>query len=364
MSIWWITLINTFIISIFARVYNEHNLNNNKPNKIFSLFAVLILIFVSGLRWNVGDTQTYIHHFEVMSSKFSDTLNTISYEGADNGFKILSGFIKAFITQDPQVYILILSAITIILIFIVLYKYCDMLEVGVFIFITLGNYLVSMNAVRQSLVAAILFSVFTLIYNRKWYIYIPIVLISATMHNSATIFILLYFIVNTEAWGKISKTLLFGGILSYLLYPITGRVIVGLLESTQYSVYGEGIITGSAGSSNIIRTLVYAVPVIFAYIKRDELKERYKYYNIFVNFSILNLNFMLLSNAASWIFARYCIYFSLYSIVLLCWCIKSLKHKKERRVVYYWCIVLFSIYYFYEMHISLNMIYESNFIKL
>lgn len=364
MSIWWITLISTFIICIFARVYNKQNIDKNKPNKLFSLASLLILISVSGLRLNVGDTQTYMHHFEIMSNNFNDTLNKVSDGGSDKGFTILSGFIKAFITQDSQIYILILSAITIFLIFRVLYKYCDMLELGVFIFITLGNYLVSMNAVRQSLVAAILFSAFTLIYKKKWYIYIPIVLISATIHSSAIIFILLYFSVNAEAWGKISKILLFGGILAYFLYPITGRVIAVLLESTQYSVYGEGIITGSAGSSNIIRTLVYAVPVIFAYIKRGELKERYQYYNIFVNFSILNLIFMLLSNAASWIFARYCIYFSFYSIVLLCWCIKSLRNKKERRVVYYWCIVLFSIYYFYEMHISLKIIYESNFIKL
>ena len=368
MKIWWITLGLTFILCIYARIYAKKVQRNNgeimeyKPNKMFSFLACSILILVSGLRINIGDTQTYIQHFEKLSSNFRDTLILINSDTQDIGFTIFSAFIKDYISENSQVYILIISTITIALIFITLYKYCGMLELGVFIFITAGNYLVSMNGVRQYLVSAILFYAFPLIYKKNWKVYFTIVLILSTIHGSAIIFIPLYFIVDSDAWGRVSVYMIITGILAYIFYPITAKVFAGLLQETQYGIYSAGILSGNAGSSNIIRTLVYIVPIVFSYIKRKEIKENERYFNIVLNFSILNSIFMLLSSGSSWIFARYCMYFSLYMIILLCWCIKYISYNKERRLVYYLCIALFGIYYFYEMHISLNQIYMSNFI--
>lgn len=369
MRIWWITLILTFALCVLARMYSKEfyvkdECVNYKPNKFFSFLALSILALVSGLRLNIGDTQTYMRHFNQASTDFDETLSLFfSNNGSDKGFTLVQGFIKAYITDDAQIYLLILATITLTLIFIVFYKNCGMLELGVFLFITAGNYLVSMNAVRQYLASSILFFSFPLIYKRKWYLYFMIVILVSTIHSSALFLIPLYFLVNTTAWGKVSKCILIGGILIYVSYPITGRIIAALLESTQYSAYGDGLVSGAAGSSNFIRTLVYSVPVILSYFERKTISENEKYFNIFVNFSIINLIFMLLSNAASWIFARYCIYFSLYMIVLLCWCIKYIKNKKEKRLVYYSCVILFSLYYFYEMHISLRQIYISNIIS-
>lgn len=369
MRIWWITLGVTFIFCTFARIYSKMVVGLDgcityKPNVFFSTLACIVLILVSGLRINIGDTKTYMNHFQDMPSDFIETVKSLNEDTVDGGFKILSAFIKNYITENPQIYILILAAITISLIFITLYKYCGVLELGIFIFITAGNYLVSMNGVRQYLVSAIMFFIFPLIYKKKWWIYLPIVGIVSSIHQSAIIFIPLYFIVNTEAWGKTSKMMLAMGILAYIFYPITAKITSIVLSDTYYSMYGEGILTGSAGGSNIIRSLVYTVPIVLSYIKREEIRKQEKYFDIMVNFSILNLVFMLLSNKSSWIFARYCIYFSLYMIILLCWCIKYILNKKQYRLIYYTCSMLFAAYYFYEMHISLNQIYISNIIKL
>ncbi|MCC5431458.1 EpsG family protein, partial [Clostridium perfringens] len=347
MEIWWITLYTTFFCCLFARIRWIKYINKysndyiQKSNRFLVCISVLILILVSGLRINVGDTQIYMNKFEEIPSNFSEAIRSSAYISQDKGFYIFSSIIKTFISENVQIYILILAAVTIILIYITLYKYTDNLEMAIFIFIAAGNYLVSMNAVRQYLVSAIIFYCFPLIYKKRWYIYIPIVFLASTLHGSAIIFIPLYFIINAKAWGKISKILLFGGILAYIAYPITGSFLAKLLENTNYSVYGDGLISGVAGASSIIRTLVYAVPIVLAYVKRREIEHEHKYFNIVLNFSIINLIFMLLSNAASWIFARYCIYFSLYMIILLCWCINSFKNIKEKRIIYYLCIVLY-----------------------
>ncbi len=60
-----------------------------------------------------------------------------------------------------------MAIITIGLIFITYYKNTDMIEMAVFLFITSGCYLVTMNGVRQYLASAILFFCFPMIHKNS-----------------------------------------------------------------------------------------------------------------------------------------------------------------------------------------------------
>lgn len=369
MTVWWLTLVITFLLSTLARAYSKkNNINQYKPNKMLSILACGILIVVSGLRitegyMSIGDTSTYSKMFKALP------INIVEYLSNNNlvndwGFSLLQVVIKMFITQDVQVYFLICSFITITLIFVVLYKYCGMLEIGVFTFIAAGNYCVSMNGVRQYLVSAILFFSFPLIYKKNWKLYFPIVLLVSTMHNSALIFIPLYFIINKPAWGIVTKLILGGGVGVYLTYPITGKLILLLLGNSEYgSTYSESLSSASiGGGANFTRVLLYSVPVGLAYLTRNKICSKEKYYNIVVNFSALNLIFMLMANTY-WIYARYCIYFSLYMIILFCWCLKYSFDNKSKLIAYWYYIFLFCIYFWYEIAVSQGQIYISNYIK-
>lgn len=372
MRVWWLTLVITFLLSTFARAYSKKDkikdIDQYKPDKMLSILACGILIVVSGLRitegaGSVGDTSTYSKVFNALPNNIVEYLSNNKLEN-DWGFSLLQVIMKMFITQDVQVYFLICSFITITLIFVVLYKYCGMLEIGVFTFIAAGNYCVSMNGVRQYLVSAILFFSFPLICKKNWKLYFLIVLFASTMHNSALVFIPLYFIINKPAWGIVTKLILWGGVGAYLTYPITGRVILFLLGSNGYgSTYYEKLSSASiGGGANITRVLLYAIPVGLAYLTRNKIRTKEKYYNIVVNFSALNLIFMLMANTY-WIYARYCIYFSLYMIILFCWCLKYSFNNKSKKIVYWYYIFLFCIYYWYEISVSLGQLYVSNYIK-
>ena len=127
------------------------------------------------------------------------------------------------------------------------------------------------------------------------------------------------------------------------------EIIYNLLGNSKYADYQNF----NEGGSNILRVIVFAIPVILSYIKRDKLKE-WSYANIFVNMSLISFLIMGFS-LYNWIFARFTIYFQIYSFVLLAYIIKNCFEKSEKRLIYYGFLV------FYEYKISLGIVYTSNF---
>lgn len=364
MTIWWITLISTFALSWLAfktgKTYKTNtSLVRYRANKIVVAIPCMILILVAGLRSNIGDTGTYIYSFRnSIPNNLKDFFRTVDYEG-DWGFDLFQTVIKQIFGNEPQYMIFICSFITIACIFIAFYKYSDRLELAVFYFITAGNYLVTMNGIRQYLVSAILFLAFPLVIKKKWKSYLVLVLILSTMHKSALIFIPLYFVINAKAWGAITKWILITGVGLFVTYPVSGPIIVEILGEGQYGHYGDMLIS-SGGGANILRVFVYAVPVVMAYIgKKNEKMLAKPEYNLVVNMSCVNLVFILLATKY-WIYARFNMYFSLYAIILLCWCV-SYVYRRYSQLLYVGSIVAYGIYYWYEMYISLGQVYISEF---
>ena len=360
MTVWWITLFSTYFLCLFARVNGKYKYVKGervfRANAVFAGMACAVLIFVSGFRENIGDTGTYRQIFNKLPANLFSFLKHPTIK-EDTGFDAIAAVIKQYISKDSQIILLCMAIITIGLIFITYYKNTDMIEMAVFLFITSGCYLVTMNGVRQYLASAILFFCFPMIHKKQWKFYIPIVLLCSTIHQSALIFLILYFIVDQPAWGNTTKWILFVGIFLFISYPVTGPILANILGETQYGSYKEALTSSGAGA-NIIRVLVMAVPVVLSYMGKEFLKGKEKYYNIIVNFSVINLIAILLATKF-WIYARFNMYFSLYMVVLLVWCIKYLFDERNEKIVYLMCMACYTVYYFYEMYISLG--YGANY---
>lgn len=356
MTVWWITLASSYLLCLVAGMNAKTVYSNGyytkKYNKFFSFMSVAILVLVAGLRSGIGDTPTYIQGYKTDApSTIAGSIKLLFSGKKDAGFYFYQGILKS-IVNNPNVFIFVTSLITIVLIFITYYKYSQLLELSVFLFITTGCYLVTMNGIRQYLASAILFFCFPLIHERKWYIYIPIVLICSTIHKSALVFIILYFIVDQPAWGHTTKWILFIGIALFVTYPVSGPMIAKLLGETQYGEYKNVLVSTGAGA-NMIRVLVMAVPIVLSYLGRDFLKGRERYYNIIVNYSVINLIFILLATKF-WIYARFNMYFSVYMIILITWCVRYMFDERNTKFMYLMCLGLYFVYYYYEMHISLG----------
>lgn len=357
MTVWWSTLIITFLLCFIAQNSTKRKKTINGevkylPNLFFSICACSVLVVVSAFRNGVGDTGTYRKVFEQASSSVKEFSQEIPIKG-EWGFELYNALIKQFISDKSQWFLIISAVITLVGIFVVFYKYSECIELAVFYFITIGCYLVTMNGIRQYIVSAILFLAFPWVIKKKWYLYIPLVLILSTFHSSALIFLLLYFIGDKPAWGRWTKGILIVGIGLFATYPVTGPIIANLLGETQYAHYGSALVS-QGGGANVIRIFVYAVPVILNYMgkKNKRITEKFGY-NFMVNMSVLNLIFMLLANRY-WVYARFNMYFNMYAIILLCWDVKYLFKENNKKLVYIVSIILFAVYYWYDMTISLR----------
>lgn len=355
MAILWLNLAIVFFFSLFARyyakpVYSPVSITTISLNKIFVLGTMLSLSLISGLRANIGDTYFYKYAYE-----FNDfTWNQVK-EKDNIGFWILQMILKQY-SDDPQILIFTTAVITNFLIIMVFMRYSRLFEISTFIYITSGLYLVTMNGLRQSLTAAIIFTATKFIISGNFIAFAMVVLFASTFHESALILLPIYFLVRYKAWSRSTIMLLVVAILIVIGYDQFSSILFSTLEETQYGHYKNF----QEGGANIIRVAVSAAPLLIAYLGREKLRAIFPESDYIVNMSLIGLVFMIVSTQ-NWIFARFNIYFDLYQLILVGWVVK-LFNQKEQRMVYLGILACYFLFHYYESVISLNINYRSEFI--
>jgi transmembrane protein EpsG len=354
MTVFYMTLCSVFMFSLLARLTAKSTPIGPvyvAPNKVSTFIVISILVLVSGLENNIGDTVFYMYSYS--TTQF--TLDSVLFK-ADFGFNVLQILLQQ-ISNNPQLLIFVVALITNVLILVVLYKYSKLFELSLFLYITTGMYLVSMNGIRQFLAAAFLFAATKYIFDGNWKKYMIVVLFAATIHQSALILIPIYYIVRRKAWTKQTYLLLAVAMVVVVGYGLFSQALFTVIKDTKYGEY-QNLETHGA---NFLRVIVTVIPLIIAYLGREKLRSLFPKSDYIVNMCLINAVVMLISTQ-QWIFARFSIYFGLYNLILIPWIIK-LFVPKHQKLVYYAIVVFYFIYYYYEEVISLNMIYRSDYIK-
>ena len=194
-------------------------------------------------------------------------------------------FCKLFLYQisdDPQLLIFTTALITNVLIVITLYKYSRMIELSLFVFIASGIYTVSMNGIRQSMAAAIIFAATKYILDGNFKKFLLVILLAATIHQTALIFIPIYFIVRRKAWTKDTYILLGLGVLLAAGFSEFSESLFSAIEDTQYSHYSNF----DEGGASLLRVVVSAVPLVIAFFGKDKLRELWPESDYIVNLSL------------------------------------------------------------------------------
>jgi transmembrane protein EpsG len=353
MTVMWINFSLAFIFSYFSR-YFAKPLNYGtyiKPNKLLTILVAATLVLVSGLRNNIGDTFAYMHSYRITNFTFAD----IDYTG-DFGFNILQLLLQK-ISKDPQLLLFVTAAITNTLIIIVLYKYSRYFEIAVYVYIAAGMFTTSMNGIRQYLAAAIIFTATKYLLNGSFKKYAVIVLLAATIHQSALVLLPIYFIVRREAWSKVTYLLIIFSIFIVMGFNQFSEILFSTIDDTKYGSYKNF----SEGGVNILRIVVNAVPVVIAYMGRHKLKQLWPKSDYIVNMSIISMVFLIIASQ-NWIFARFNIYFGLYNLILISWVIKLFKDSQQR-LIYYAIILFYLVFFYYEHVMGFGLVYESDYIN-
>ncbi len=353
MEILWVNFIAVYLSSFFSRYFSSPLKEEPyvRPNKLFAIIVIASLVIVSGLRKNIGDTYFYMHSYSI--SQFD--LSEIDFKG-EFGFYFLQSMLH-HLSNDPQILVFTTALITNVLIVTVLYKYSRMIELSLFVFIASGLFTVTMNGIRQSLAAALIFAATAYILNGSWKKFLLVVLLAATIHQSALIFIPIYFIIRREAWTKVTFILLLIAVVIAFEFNTFSNLLFSALSDTSYGHYSDF----QEGGANLLRVTVTGIPLLIAFLGREKLRKLWPKSDYIVNLSLLGFIFMVIASR-NWIFARFDIYFQLYNLILISWIIQ-LFIKKERKVVYYALIICYFIYFFYEQVITLGIVYHSDYLN-
>jgi transmembrane protein EpsG len=355
MGVLWVNFLIVYLSAFFARYFstpNTQGINYVKPNKFLILISLTSLVIVSGLRNNIGDTYFYMHSYIITEFNWSN----FKFE-ADFGFNILQILLQK-LSDDPQILIFVTALVTNTLILLILFKYSRRIELSLFVYIASGMYLVSMNGIRQALAASIVFTATRFIINGNFLNFFIVILLASTIHQTAIIFVPIYFIVRQKAWTKITMILLGSGVIIALGFNEFSKLLFSAIEDTKYGQYS----TFNEGGASFIRVVVGMVPLVIAYMGREKLKQLWSNSDYIVNLSVLSLLFLIVSTQ-NWIFARFNVYFGLYNLILISW-LSSLFSKNAQRLTYLLILISFLIFFYYEHIISLGIYYTSKYIEM
>ncbi|MGL5057184.1 MAG: EpsG family protein [Fusobacteriaceae bacterium] len=349
MTSFYIVMFINVLLGYIGRTMGEKDILNKgfiKPSYILFSFVTIIFIVFSGLRANTGlDTWMYRHSYNLV---------TLGYEpGYEVGFNELIKLLTK-ISYDSQIFIFTTAFVSNLFIMLYLKKYASYFELSIFLYMTSGYYLVTMNGIRQTFTAS-LFIYFAVKYmiEKKVYHYLIVIFILSFFHNSAKMLYPLYFLAVEKPWSK--------KIAVFITFSLLGALFFNELKGAAAAMsggYSEYITSFDEGGANILRVLVELVPVGFAFNKREILEKKWPESRVFVNLSLLNLVFMIFS-LNNWIFARFSMYLSLSNLVLLPYIIKNCFDKSTSTIIYILCIIFYLIFYYMETSYFGNTIYRS-----
>jgi len=336
-NVYFITML---IVYIIAHIGINSKYESKFLSRLSAFVIFVILVIISGFRTGIGDTFFYKHKYMLLVEN-----PVADFKDKDVGFTFFM-LLLAKLSKDPQILIFVTSFITNLFIVIALYKYSKPFEVGIFLYFGTVLYYVTMNGIRQSMVAAIMLWAVKYISEGRFIKYTALVLLLSTLHQSAIIFIPLYFLVRTEAWSRTFWITLGSALVFTIAFKPLSGTTAGLLESTVYENYGQDMLTNEE-TVNSIRVLITLVPLVLAYFVRDRLKNEWPESRIFIYMALFNFIFMLLGTQYLY-FYRLCIYFDLFNLILIP---KLLQFygKQKGMSLYVYLILLYLVFCWYQV---------------
>ncbi len=247
------------------------NINDIKSKKVLGFIAFFLLFAVSAIRFEVGTdyTNTYVRTYNLV-------LNNVKNIRCDIGFLWLNKFL-ALLEANVQWIFVITSLIINYFICKNINKNSKGMMLSYYIYICSMFYFFTMNGVRQSIAISLFYYSLIYIKDNSSIKYMITNSIGAFFHNSALIFLPLYYVLKRE-YKFLLKIIII--IITFLSSSIILPYICNFLLTTKYSLYinnGAFSPLSAFNLSSIINLILF-----FAYEKliKKKNKEDIIYSNI------------------------------------------------------------------------------------
>ncbi|MFD4703684.1 EpsG family protein [Gottfriedia sp. NPDC058432] len=326
----------------FGIIKNKQFINNK-----YFIFPVLItLILISGLRFmNALYSDEWIYRSDYAKIGNMDFKDIFSLK-IEPGFALLNWALYK-ISIQPQFLIFICAAITNTLIVLTIAKFSEKFELSILLYICIGFYFTSFNIMRQYLAISIVFWAIRYLGKGKFIKYLISILVASTFHFSALIMIPTYLIYKGRAWTKWTILTMVSGVTFTVSFAILVNILEAALANTKYSDYLKTLTEGYYGV-NILRILIFIIPLFPLFIWRVPLKKIYSNSDHLVNLYVIGVIFMLLSSNYVFI-ARIADYFTIFSVLLIPKLTALFKKSSFNQLIYFGIMVCYMTFFYYQI---------------
>ena len=318
----------------------------------YCLLLVAVLGIVVGWRKGVGtDYGNYIDIFTLTSDKtYSQILNEDEpFWGVLNLFcsNLFGDYIPVFVVA---------AFLSVGLIVYGIYKSSISFPVSVFLLIAGMYYFDLFNGTRQMVATAILFAAYPLIEKKKWGWLLLLTLIAMQFHSSAWIVLVAFLFARffkPRSWATVLLVSVF--LIIYLNFDFFSDYLIEFLISSnsRYSNYETTLSQADLGA-NVLRFGLTAVPPLFSLVLWPHVKHTGKDTGTLVNLSIINACFMMIATR-NWIFARFCMFFGIYNILLWPRILECFE-PKSKRFMTIGVVAVYFLYFWLIVHTDSNLL--------
>lgn len=270
---------------------------------VFIVAAFVIIAGISAARYDVGIDYSLIYgpiHEKVINDQhlslsqmregYGTDFSPTSYARLEPGFLILMRTIAVF-SPNYHMFFVVTSVLIIGLIFFFFWKYSPNVFVSVFVFLAMSHFYCTLDFIRQSLSAAIALFAIPLFQKRtiKSAVgYILIVLLAASMHQSALILIPLY-VVNLIPINKYVLAA-YSAVTVAVYFNITR--IIDFVTQYWYPHYSKNAAMAFTFSFHF--TIAVVIELIVLFLGTGLLKELHPRNTVYVNYAFYTAVFVLM----------------------------------------------------------------------
>ena len=351
----FIWLIFAGIVLKQTKLFNIEYINGMKVKRWNWISATILffpIFWLACMGPAINDIPEYLRAYKIIPLTVSDLAIYLSTMDSGQGFAIIEWLIKLVFGNNLTAFRVIIAIIHSVPVILIFKKYSESYWVTMYLFVASATHIGwMMNGLRQFIAVVMILAVLPLMIKKKHIPVLIVVLLASTIHISALFMIPIVFIVQGSAGNK--KTMGFIALAIVVMFILSKNPALAdmFLEGTEY----EGALTemqrmGDDGV-NPIRVLVSVVPVFLAFLQRKRIeREENRVIHICVNMSVITVGLNLVAMVTSGILmGRMAIYTSLYSFIIMPYLLRNAFTKDSQKLVNILMIVLYFIYYCFEM---------------
>lgn len=310
-------------------------------NIALGILLFLQLFIPAGLR-HVDVYNDSIHYADHFADIFPKSIFDINlFDRFEYGYQVLENFVFLHICRKPVALFFVTSLIIQSSYIILFARYSKSLWFTVFLYVGLTHYFFVVSGIRQALAISVFNFAIPLLFRRKWVSYMLIVILSAQLHSSAYILLLLPLLYIV----KLTKKSLFIYILAIAasFFFLQGILDAFFSLSGNYGTdYLERISESKTGVILILITYLFG---LFSILQSFNFKNHTQTEKMTFMFYLALIMFLVLSIKMS-ILVRFTHFFIPISIVMLANSVYKMKNVINRFIVYtFWVLFLLSQIY-------------------